>query len=64
MTAYRVEEVWLHGFVIHVGAVPVGRNPGTHCKGGWVDLRAGLDVLEKKNISFPYWESNSATPML
>jgi hypothetical protein len=21
--------------------------PGTHCTGGWVDLRAGLDVCEK-----------------
>jgi hypothetical protein len=23
--------------------------------GVWVDSRAGLDVLEKKNISYPVW---------
>jgi hypothetical protein len=28
--------------------------PGTHCTGGWVGLRAGLDVCEK---SFPHRDS-------
>jgi hypothetical protein len=28
--------------------------PGTHCTGGWVGLRAGLDVLEK---SRSHWDS-------
>jgi hypothetical protein len=24
-------------------ALPLGKKPGTHCTGGWVDHRAGLD---------------------
>jgi hypothetical protein len=28
--------------------------PGTHCTGGWVGPRAGLDVCEK---SRPHWDS-------
>ena len=28
-------------------ALPPGMNPGTHCTGGWVGARAGLDVSEK-----------------
>jgi hypothetical protein len=27
---------------------PGERAPGTHWRGGWVDLRAGLDDLEKR----------------
>jgi hypothetical protein len=27
--------------------------PGTHCVGGWVVLRAGLDVTEKRKNIFP-----------
>jgi len=33
------------------------RVPGTHCIGGWVGSRAGLDVLEKRKISGPNWDS-------
>jgi hypothetical protein len=25
-------------------ALPAGKDPGTHCTGGWVGLRAGLDT--------------------
>jgi hypothetical protein len=28
-------------------ALPPGKRPGTHCVGGWVDPRAGLDGCEK-----------------
>jgi hypothetical protein len=27
---------------------PPEMNPGTHCTGGWVGSRGGLDVLQKK----------------
>jgi len=30
------------------------QRPGTHCIGGWVDLRAGLDGC---GISHPHWDS-------
>jgi hypothetical protein len=26
------------------------KNLGTHCTGGWVDSRAGLDSVEKRKI--------------
>jgi hypothetical protein len=29
---------------------PEERAPGTHCIGGWVDLRAGVDDLEKRKF--------------
>jgi hypothetical protein len=29
-------------------ALPRERAPGTHCIGGWVDPRAGLDDMEKQ----------------
>jgi hypothetical protein len=32
---------------------PGERAPGTHCIGGWVDLRAGLDDLEKRKFLTP-----------
>jgi hypothetical protein len=32
--------------------------PDTHCIGSWVGFRAGMDVMEKRKISFPYRESN------
>jgi hypothetical protein len=32
---------------------PGERTPGTHCTGGWVDPRAGLDTeVRGKNIDF------------
>jgi hypothetical protein len=30
-----------------------GTAPGTHCVGDWVDLRAGLDVLDKRRSLSP-----------
>jgi len=40
---------------LHVpAALPLGEIPGYHWIGGWVGLRAGLDVVDKrKNSSFP-----------
>jgi hypothetical protein len=32
---------------------PGERAPGTHWTGGWVDLRAGLDDLEKRKFLTP-----------
>jgi hypothetical protein len=32
---------------------PRGRTPGTHCTGGWVDPRAGLDTGERGKILYP-----------
>jgi hypothetical protein len=43
------------GGQLHVlAALPPGRRPGTHCIGGWVGPRAGLDGCEK---SRPYRDS-------
>jgi hypothetical protein len=35
-------------------ALSQGKNPGSHWIGGWVGPRDGLDVLEKRIISYPY----------
>jgi hypothetical protein len=35
-------------------ALPSRKNPGTHWIGGWVDTRDGLDVLDNRQISYPY----------
>jgi hypothetical protein len=37
---------------------PGERAPSTHWIGGWVDLRTGLNDVEKEN-SFPHQDSNS-----
>jgi hypothetical protein len=34
------------------------RAPSTHWIGSWVDPRARLDVIEKKQIYYPYREYN------
>jgi hypothetical protein len=31
---------------------------GTHFIKGWAKPRAGLDVMKKRKISSPFWESN------
>jgi hypothetical protein len=35
-------------------ALPPGRRGGTHCIGGWIDPRAGLEGCRK---SRPHWDS-------
>jgi hypothetical protein len=41
-------------------ALPLGEAfPCYRCKGGWVGPRPGLDVMEKRKISFPRQEQNS-----
>jgi hypothetical protein len=38
----------------HGRALPPGeRTPGTHCTGGWVGFRAGLDTEDKGKILSP-----------
>jgi hypothetical protein len=38
-------------------------DPSTHCIGGWVGLRSGLDVMEKRKISSPLGiESQLSSP--
>jgi hypothetical protein len=38
--------------------------PGTHWIGGWVGPRAVLDVVVKRKIPNPRWESNPRTPIV
>jgi hypothetical protein len=61
MQALRGEEIWLL-LIIDLGTgwgewssvtplprfTPGERNPGTHCTGGWVGLRAGLDTEDRE----------------
>jgi hypothetical protein len=66
MKAYSGMDVWIHIFLTSalVGGewstsrsgrfTPGERVPGTHWRGGWVDLRAGLDNLEtRKFLTLP-----------
>jgi hypothetical protein len=62
MKAYVGVDVYIHIFLTSalVGRewstsrpgcfTPGERAPGTHWIGGWVDLRAGLDDLEKRKL--------------
>jgi hypothetical protein len=43
---------------------PRERAAGTNWIGGWVGPRAILDVVMKRKISSPRWESNSRTPIV
>jgi hypothetical protein len=43
---------------------PVERTPGTHCTGGWVGLRAGLDTEVRGKILFPCRGSNPDLPVV
>jgi hypothetical protein len=40
------------------------RTTGTHCTGGWVDLRAGLDIEVRGKIVYLCWESNHDRPVV
>jgi len=37
---------------------PIVRTPGTHCTGGWVGLRAGLDAVTKRKYPCTCRKSN------
>jgi hypothetical protein len=62
MKAYVGVDVWIHIFLTsavvggewsvsrHGRFTPWERVPGTHWIGGWVDPRAGLDHLEKREF--------------
>jgi hypothetical protein len=43
---------------------PGERTPGTHCTGGWVGPRAGLDTEVRGKILFPRWGSNPDRPVV
>jgi hypothetical protein len=43
---------------------PGERAPGTHCTGGWVGPRAGLDTEAKGNVLCPFRESNLDRPVV
>jgi hypothetical protein len=46
-------------------ALPPGKGPpGTHCIGGWVDLRAGLDTEVRGKILCPCRGSNPDRPVV
>jgi len=38
-----------------------GKDPGTHCTGGWVGLRAGLDGCGKSHLA-PGFDSRAVQP--
>lgn len=40
------------------------RAPSIYSFGGWVDLRAGLDAVEKRQITCPCWDSNCDSSVL
>jgi hypothetical protein len=43
-----------------LAALTPGRAPGTHWIGGWMGLKASLDVVGKKKN--PCWELNPSCP--
>jgi hypothetical protein len=43
---------------------PGERTPGTHCTGGWVDPRAGLDTEARGKILCPRRVSNPDRPVV
>jgi hypothetical protein len=45
-------------------ALPRGKDPGTHCTGGWVGPRAGLDTEDRGKILCPRRESNPDRPVV
>jgi hypothetical protein len=50
----------------HVPAAlcPGERTPGTHCTGGWVGPRAGLNIEARGKISYPCRGSNFDCPVV
>jgi hypothetical protein len=49
---HRKNEMQLSGQDHVPAALPPEKNPPNHCIEGLVGLRAGLDILYKRNISF------------
>ena len=48
----------------HAPAAPYPRErPGTHCVGGWVGPRAGLDVYGKSRLP-PEFDSRTVRPVV
>jgi hypothetical protein len=43
---------------------PRGKDPGTHCTGGWVGPRAGLDTEDRGKILYPRRGSNPDRPVV
>ena len=44
------------GYLHFLATLPMGKNQGTHGKGGWVGLRAHLDIMEKiKLLPLLWW---------
>jgi hypothetical protein len=43
---------------------PGKRTPGTHCTGGWVGLRAGLDTEATGKVLCLCWGSNTDRPVV
>jgi hypothetical protein len=43
---------------------PGERTPGTHCTGGWVGPRVGLDTEDGGKILYPYRGSNPDSPVV
>jgi len=41
---------------------PKESSPTTHWIGGWMGPRAGLDMVSKRKIPSPHWESNPNRP--
>jgi hypothetical protein len=71
MKTYGGVEVQLHVFLssaleegVWLALRPGDTAPGTHCTGGWVGPRVGLDKVEKriKYFQCPYRESNPGRP--
>lgn len=54
---------WKSEVELHDSAgLPPGKNPGMHSLEGWVGPAAGLEVLEKREISCPYRNSSRGPP--
>jgi len=44
-------------------ALPPGKRPGTHCIGGWMGLRAGLDGCGKSRPPTPGFNPRTVQPV-
>jgi hypothetical protein len=58
-TVLNLDTMEVSGQLYASATLPLEKQPPpTHCMGGWVGLRAGLDVVEKIKIFCPYRDSN------